>query len=300
MLFTVNQSHCRIIERFGKFNRVVYEGLHLRLPFIEEFRHVSQWLDVANEHGGLDIELSEQLTVAEARECQTKDNVGVTALASVYWKVVDPRRAVYEVDRLPNAVQDVALNALRANIGELELDMILAERTRLNEKIAAQLSDTGKKWGIQFTRTEIREIQTTSETAAAMRQQMEAERRRRASVAVALGEAEAQVRMAEADKQADILRAQGRAEAMRLVTQAESDYLKELAAKVGTDAAARILVAQKVLEGYERVSRNPAHKVFLPNQFTGVLALPADGTHMGTDDPDSPDTPLLPPSLRRR
>lgn len=303
MIFTVNQSNCRVIERLGKFNRVVYEGIHFRLPFIEVFRGVPSWGPVANKNGGRDLELSEQLVVAEARECQTRDNVGVTAHASVYWRIIDPRRAIYEVDRLPEAVKDVALNALRANIGELELDTVLAERSQLNERMAAQLSDTGTKWGIRFTRIEIREIQTTSETAAAMRQQMEAERRRRAQVAEALGQAEAAVKVAEAEKEAEVLRAQGRSEALRLISSAESQYLQALRQHTTPEGAARILVAQKVIDGYTRITANPAHKVFLPASFQGVFALPADegggqsGDGGGGPEPGRP-TAAMPPSRR--
>jgi regulator of protease activity HflC (stomatin/prohibitin superfamily) len=117
-----------------------------------------------------------------------------------------------------------------------------------------------------------------------MRQQMEAERRRRAQVAQAIGEAEAQVRMAEAHKRADVLRAEGRAEALRLQTDAEGAYLQRLSQLVGAENAARILVAQKTLEGFDRITASPANKVFLPNSMAGVLALPES-----TGDPARPE-----------
>jgi regulator of protease activity HflC (stomatin/prohibitin superfamily) len=277
VIFTVSQSHCRVIERFGKFNRVVYEGPHFRIPFMEAFKSVNNWLDVATADGYQSIELTEQLTLAEARGSQTKDNVTVAAAASVYWRIIDPRRAVYEVDNLPNAVQDVALNALRANIGRLELDEVLAERANLNEQIAAQLADTAQKWGIQFTRVEIREISTTDETAAAMRQQMEAERSRRAVVANAEGAAQAEIRVAEADRDAMIFRAQGRATALAMIAEAEANYLAHLSQQVSPELAAQILVAQKYIDGFDRISRNPGDKVFLPNSFPALFDLAGKG-----------------------
>lgn len=271
IIFTVRQSHCRIIERFGKFNRVVYEGPHFRIPFMEGFKRVADWGDVANDEEHFSIELTEQLTLAEARGSQTKDNVTVSAAASVYWRIIDPRRAVYEVDNLPNAVKDVALNALRANIGRLELDQVLAERADLNEQIAAQLADTAQKWGIQFTRVEIREIATTDATAAAMRQQMEAERSKRAQVANAEGAAQAEIRVAEAERDAAILRAQGRATALQMIAESEANYLAHLCQQVPAELAARILIAQKYIDGFDRISRNPADKVFLPNGYPALF-----------------------------
>lgn len=274
LFFTINQSQCAIIERFGKFSRIVYAGLHMRLPLIESFKKVAGWGDVANRENGWLIELAEQLTVADARECQTKDNVTVASKASVYWRINDPKRAVYEVDRLPAAVLDVALNALRANVGTMDLDAVLSERQTLNEKIAAQLTETAQKWGIQFTRVEIREIITTDETAAAMRQQMVAERRRRAAVADAEGQAIAEIKAAEAAKTAAILRAEGLAAALALTSEAEAKYLALLRQQATPDAASQILIAQKFLDGLDKMSKNPAHQVYLPNSFTGLFSMP--------------------------
>lgn len=274
IIFTVNTAQCRVIERFGKFNRVVREGLHFRIPFIESFKSTAHWSG-SERRGGLVIELSEQLTLAEARGSQTKDNVTVTAAASVYWQIVQPEKAVYEVENLPRSVEDVALNALRANIGRMELDQVLSERQELNDRIAAQLVDTANKWGIRFTRIEIREIATNDATATAMRQQMEAERRRRAAVAEAEGDALTELKVAEAERDAMVLRAQGRATALQLVAEAEAAYLSRLMQVTTAENAARIVLAQKYLDGIERISRNPADKVFLPNDFQGLMTLSA-------------------------
>lgn len=146
LIYTIPQSHCVILERFGKFTRIQSQGLRFRIPIVETIRRVDTWGPTANKHGFL-IELTEQQTDTPPRQCHTNDNVPVTANASVYWRITDSRRALYEVDVLPQAVADIALNALRSNIGTLELDAVLSERARLNERIAAQLSETAKKWG---------------------------------------------------------------------------------------------------------------------------------------------------------
>ncbi|MEM9657707.1 MAG: SPFH domain-containing protein, partial [Planctomycetota bacterium] len=176
---------------------------------------------------------------------------------------------------------DIALNALRSNVGTMKLDEVLAERQSLNERIASELSDTARKWGIQFTRVEIQEIQTSEDTSRAMRQQMDAERKRRAIVAEAEGSAEAELRLAEAQKQAAILRAEGVAEALQIAAEAESNYLQRLSEKIGSEQAAAVLVAQRYISGFEVISKNPADKVYLPNSFNAVFNLPAESKSTG-------------------
>lgn len=275
VLFTVPQSHCVSIERFGKFSRIARQGLRFRIPFIESVRILDGWGTVANKQGYF-IELAEQQTDTPPRQCHTKDNVTIEANASVYWRITDPVRALYEVDELPRSVHDLALNALRANIGSLDLDTILSQRQRLNDQIAAQLSATAVKWGVQFTRVEIQELRTSDATEAAMRQQMEAERRQRATIADSEGKAQAEVRTAKAEAEATVLRAKARAMAIRAIAEAEAEYLTRLSESIGAAEASRLLIAQKFLDGLERISQNPADKVFLPNGFQALLSMTAE------------------------
>jgi len=280
LVYVVAQSHCVVIERFGKFSRIQRAGVRFRLPILENVRSLDSWGDTANKDGWV-MELTEQQTDTPSRQCHTKDNVPITANASVYWRITDPRRALYEVDILPQAVADIALNALRSNIGALDLDTVLSERQELNQRIAAQLSETAKKWGILFTRVEIQELKTAENVSTAMLQQMDAERRKRAFISEAEGQAEAKVKLAEAQQQSDILIAQGRAKALALIAKAEGDYLATLAEKGLKQDAVQILLAQKYLDGFEAISKNPADKVFLPNSFKGLFSIATDSGGSG-------------------
>jgi len=272
LIYTVPQSHCVVLERFGKFARIQQQGLRFRLPIFESIRRVdTTWGDTANKKGFL-IELTEQQTDTPPRQCHTQDNVPVTANASVYWRITDPRKALYEVDILPSSISDIALNALRSNIGTLDLDAVLSERAKLNERIASQLSETAQKWGVIFTRVEIQELSTDETVSAAMMQQMDAERRRRAVIADAQGKAKAEVMVAEAEKKAAILRAEGRAKALELLSKAERVYLDTL----GSDAASQLLLAQKYIDGFEVISKKPGDKVFIPNSFHGLFSFPIE------------------------
>lgn len=270
LIYTVPQGHCVVVERFGKFSRVQREGLHMKIPFIERIRRVDTWGPAANKVGVF-LELSEQQTDTPVRQCHTRDNVTVSANASVYWRILDPRRALYEVDNLPKFVADVALNALRARIGMLELDAVLSERQTLNDQISTELAGTAQKWGVQFNRVEIQELSTTSETATAMRQQMEAERRRRAIVAEAEGQARATIQVAEAEREAAVLRAHGQADALALIAEAESAYVGRLRTTMSPEDAVRVLMAQKCLVGFEAISKTPGSKVFLPSSSHALL-----------------------------
>lgn len=284
IFYVIPQSHCVILERFGKFSRVQQAGINFHLPIVEHIRRVDYWGDVANKDGWL-IELTEQQTDTPSRVCHTKDNVPVKANASVYWRIVNSQHAVYEVDNLPRVIGDVALNALRSNIGAMELDMVLSERQTLNENIAEQLAKMEEQWGIRYTRVEIQELTTSGDVSTAMLQQMEAERRRRARIAEAEGQAVYELRVAEAEKKAAILRAEGHAQAMKLLAEAEQEYLRVLSQTITPIAATQLLLAQKVISGFETISQNPAHKVFMPNSFAGLFSFPERPAGMETSLP---------------
>ena len=196
IFFQVPQSHVAVLTRFGKFSRVLEQGLHARIPFLEKIYKVD-W-DIANKRG-VYIELTEQITDTRPKECHTKDNVPVTIDASIYWRITDVVKALFEVDRLPVSLKDSCLNALRAEIGKLSLDQVLSSRKELSEKVAAGLMDVSTKWGIAVSRVEIQELTTSDETAEAMRMEMAAERRRRANVLEAEGLAAAKRTTAEAE-----------------------------------------------------------------------------------------------------
>lgn len=268
-IYTVPENHCVLVMRFRKFARVQHSGLHFRMPFSESLHQVPAWGDHANQRGHF-LALTEQQSDTSPRQCQTRDNVTVSANASIYWRITDPVKACFEVDALPDVIEDVALNSLRSNIGKMELDEVLGSRETLNRRVAHDLKEASEGWGVLIKRAEIQELTIDEHTRRAMTQQMEAERRRRAQIAESEGEAEAAVNVARAEKEAAIHRAEGQAKALREMAEAEAEYLRALKREVSPEDAARILLAEKYIEGFRTISRNPADKVFLPS---GVEAL---------------------------
>ena len=244
-----------------------------KLPVIDQVRDVSDvWGDETNKRGKF-IELTEQIVDTNPRECITRDNAKVTVDCVISWRVSDPIKAVYEVDHLHQSLLQATLNVIRSEIGSRDLDEALATRASLNEAIVAGLVDTLKKWGIQILRVEIQELKTDDQTGKAMLQQLEAERRSRALSSEAQGQAAATIKAATADRESAVQRAEGQAKALNIIASAESAYLETLSKSIGPEEAARILLAQKVIDGFDRISQNPADKVFLPSSMSGILEL---------------------------
>ena len=281
--FKVPQGHCRIVERFNRPTRVHQAGFNIWFPFIDKFKDVSPiWGEHTNGTGsgahqlksgaGTFIELTEQILDTEQRECITKDNAKVIADAVISWRIIDPLKAVYEVDHLHQSLEQAALNILRTEIGASDLDDALQARQSLNEQITSKLAPTVGKWGIQLIRVEVQELKVDGETSKAMLQQLDAERKSRALALEAEGEAKAKVALAKADRDATILRAEGQAKALEIAAAAEKAYLETLTEAIGVEKANRILLASKAIEGYNIISNNPANKVFVPNNASTLIA----------------------------
>lgn len=279
LIYTIPQNHAVIIERLGKFSRIQTAGINFRIPLLEEIRMLnidgSDWGDVANKES-FKIELSEQTLDTPTKKYITKDNANVLTNAVIAFRIVDARRAVYEVDDLPKAVENGALNALRSIIGGLELDDAISKRQQINDLIASQLAELGSKWGVQFMRVEVQEILTDDATSAAMLQQLESERSRRAEIAQAKGRAEAEVTIARAEAEAAKIRAEGQAAAIETMAKADALYARSLYEVMG-EKGSDMLLAQKYISGFEVISRNPAEKVYLPNSFKGILSIGDEG-----------------------
>ncbi len=272
-LFTVPQGHCAIVEMFGKPCSVKQSGLCFYLPFIQQLRDMRPaWGELTNRDGYF-IELREQILDTSPRNCITKDNATMQVNCIIRWRIVDPIKAVYEVEHLHKSLIELVLNEIRSLIGSRNLDEILSSRSEISELVAVAISTTAARWGLNITSIEIKELNTDQDTKEAMMRQMEAERVSRSIALKAEGESTARIRLAESEKKAAILRAEGAAEAIRLAAEAEAVYVAKLAEVIGPEAAARVLMNRQALEGYTTISSNPASTVYLPNNVSGVVDL---------------------------
>lgn len=269
-MFIVPEGHWAIRESFGKFQGILEPGIHKYIPYFEGTKDLSSWGATANKRGFL-IEQSEQQTNTPTRNCQTKDNVTLVANTSIGWKIIDPKKAAYAIDHLPTAISDLALNALRANVGTLNFDEVFSSKNILNQTIKSELHDIVAQWGIELIRVEIQELTYSKEVEKAMIEQMAADRKRKALLSLAEGQSESTLMNANAKAEALLIGANAQAAALHIQTAAETAYLHALIKEVGESAAANILIAQKNRESIERITENPSHKVFLPSQISPSL-----------------------------
>ncbi len=222
---TVAQYERGLIIRLGKYNSMVGAGLHFLMPFVDEM---------------IKVDMRERLINVDPQKVITKDNVTVTVDAVVYYKVVDPMRAEFEVQDFGAACTTLAQTNLRNLIGDRTLDESLVARDAINDNLRAVLDTATNNWGVKVTRVEVQKIDPPHDITEAMSRQMKAERDKRASILESEGIRQSQILQAEGVKQAEILRsegdaqaritrANGEAEAIRLVSTAAETYFKDRA-----------------------------------------------------------------------
>ncbi len=242
-LKVIRQAEVMLVERLGKFHRMLEPGINIIWPFIDRPRRITWRTKVQTARGPVNrnyltdtIDLREQVFDFPEQSVITRDNVVIEVNGLLYYQVTDPKRAVYEVANLPNAIEKLAQTTLRSIIGEMELDATLSNRDTINSKMRAVLDEATDKWGVKVNRVELQDISPPHSVQEAMEKQMRAERDRRAvileaegikasQVLKAEGQRDAQIAEAEGDRRARILRAEGESEGLELVKRA----LKETA-----------------------------------------------------------------------
>ena len=191
----VPQSSVLLIERLGRFHRVAASGLNIIVPFFESPRGVF-WSNV--RPGLTSIDLREQFIDMPPQPVITRDNVSVKVNAVVYFRVMDPRRAIVEVESYHYATSQLAQTTLRSVLGQVDLDDLLSERERLNQQLQQILDQHTDPWGIKVSSVEVKHVDLPPDMQRAMARQAEAEREKRAKIIHAAGELEASEKLAQA------------------------------------------------------------------------------------------------------
>jgi len=266
----VPQKQVKIIERLGKYHRTAEAGLNTIFPFLDSVRET--------------LDLREQITKIEPQNVITRDNVTMEVDAVIYFAVMDPVRAVYEVQNLRWGIEQLTLSALRNVIGAMDLDHTLSSRDTINGQLRTALDAATQQWGIKVMRIELKNITPPEEIRLTMEKQMTAERTRRAVVTTAEGEKssailraegqkQSQIVSAEGSKQAAILAAEGQAEARLRVAQAEAQAIEMITKSLGTTGSpAQYLIAKSYLESLGQIATDADKLVFLPYEAAGVMS----------------------------
>ena len=266
----VPQKQVLIVERLGKFHKAAQAGLNIIIPFLDTVR--------------TSIDLRERITPIEPQPVISRDNVTMSVDAVIYYTIVDPVRAIYEVQNLAWGIEQLTLSALRNVIGALDLDHTLTGRDTINAQLRAALDQSTQQWGVKVIRVELKNINPPEDIKLTMEKQMTAERVRRAVVTAAEGEKSAAILKAEGEKQsrivsaegakqAAILAAEGQAEARLKVAQAEAAAIRVVADSVGTRGSpVQYLIAQRYLESLTAIAQGSNKTVFLPFEAAGTMA----------------------------
>ncbi len=291
----IPQSETRVVERLGKFDRVLSPGINIIWPIIDRAKVVTSRKIVNSTFGGEPIiklssssiiDLREQVYDFPKQTVITKDNVSTQINALLYFQIVDPKKSVYEIDNLPNAIEKLTQTTLRNVIGELELDETLTSRDTINSKLRVVLDDATNKWGVKVNRVELQDITPPDSVRESMEMQMQAERMRRAEILRAEGEKKSvilksegdkasEINNAEAEKTAQILRAEGEAKAKVLQAEAEANAIRlvaEAVAATKTDPASYTLAVRYIETLKEMVSGKDNKTVYLPYEASSLLS----------------------------
>lgn len=235
----INQFEKGVVLRLGKFKSLAEPGLNLILPYIENL---------------ITVDVREKVIQVDPQEVITKDNVTVTVDAVIYYKVIDPVKAEFEVEDFDMAATILAQTNLRNLVGDKLLDETLVARDIINTNLRDVLDEVTHNWGVKITRVEVQKIEPPQEITQAMSLQMKAEREKRASILQSEGIKQSQILEADGKKSAEILRAEGDAQAKILRADAEASAIQKVAAAANkyfdTKAQAwrRMEVASTVLE----------------------------------------------------
>ncbi|MDD3237044.1 MAG: SPFH/Band 7/PHB domain protein [Candidatus Gastranaerophilales bacterium] len=289
----VKQAEVIIIERLGKFEKVLDSGIHFIIPIVEAPRGVF-WKQVAKGADGRNYAYIAERERIDLRECVydfprqnviTKDNVSISINALIYFQIVNPKSAVYEIQNLPEAIEKLTQTTLRNIIGELDLDETLVSRDTINAKLRAILDEASNKWGVKVNRVELQDVIPPADIQAAMEKQMKAERDRRASILEAEGlkksailkaegQKEAEINKAEGDKKAAILRADGNAQARILEADGEKQAIQKIIEAIQSHGQPdKYLIAMKYLETLKGMVEGENNKVvYMPYEASGILS----------------------------
>ena len=252
----VPQSEEHVVERFGKYRTTLSAGVNIVLPFVDSVKHK--------------IIILERQLPDQNVSIITKDNVEVEVVTAVFYRIVDPAKSVYRIQDISRAIATTTESIIRSAGGKLELDDLQTSRDAMSDEILEKLDRAADEWGVDITRTEITDVIVDEITKKAQRQQLNAERDRRATVAKAEGERQ----RVELEADARLYEAQKLAEAERIKADAQA-YAVEVVAKSireNGQAAVDFELAKRQVEALQTVGASGSSKVIImPSDATASL-----------------------------
>ncbi|XP_020832802.1 stomatin-like protein 2, mitochondrial [Phascolarctos cinereus] len=270
----VPQQEAWVVERMGRFHRILEPGLNILIPVLDRIRYVQSLKEIV-------INVPEQSAV-------TLDNVTLQIDGVLYLRIMDPYKASYGVEDPEYAVTQLAQTTMRSELGKLSLDKVFRERESLNASIVDAINQASDYWGIRCLRYEIKDIHVPPRVKESMQMQVEAERRKRATVLESEGTRESAINVAEGKKQAQILaseaekaeqinQAAGEASAVLAKAKAKAEAIRILASALtqqNGDAAASLTVAEQYVSAFSKLAKE-SNTILLPSNPGDVTSMVA-------------------------
>jgi len=289
----VQQAEEVIIERWGKFHRVLKPGLNFIFPFIDTTRGMSWKVSQKGIDGKTysyykivnRIDMRENVYDFPRQNVITKDNATIGINALLYFQIIDAKNAVYAIGNLIEAIEKLTQTNLRNLVGQMVLDETLVSRNKINQELREILDEATTKWGVKINRVELQDIIPPADIQQAMEKQMKAEREKRATILNAEAEREAAINIAEGkkqaaileadgQKQAAILKADGQKQARVLEANGEMEAIKLIIDAISDKGKPdQYLIAMKYIEALKSMTEGKDNKVvYMPYEATGILS----------------------------
>lgn len=275
----VTTGNVFIVERLGQFYKILEPGWHVIIPFLDYVR--------------AKVSTKQQILDIEPQNVITKDNVKISVDNVIFFKVMNARDAIYNIEDYKSGIIYSTITNMRNIIGNMTLDEVLSGRDKINAELLKVVDQITDAYGIKILSVEIKNIIPPEEIRQAMEKQMKAERDKRAMILQAEGEKqsaiaraegekqakiltaeaekEANIRRAEGLKQSQILEAEGRASAIKAIAEAQAEAIALVNRAIIESGTNETVIALKQVEALQEMAKNPANKLILPNETIGAL-----------------------------
>ncbi len=271
-VYVIPQQNAWIVERFGKFNKVLEPGLNFIVPFIDR---------VAYKHSLKEVPLD-----TPSQICITRDNTQLSVDGVLFFQVTDPERASYGTSNYLIAITQLAQTTLRSVIGRMELDKTFEERDAINTQVVQAIDEAALNWGVKVLRYEIKDLTPPAVILQAMQQQITAEREKRAVIAESEGKKQEQINLAngareaaiaksEGEKQSEINIAEGKAQATLTIANATAEALRKIAESTtaqGGDTAVSLKVAERYIDAFSNLAKTN-NTLIVPNNLGDISGM---------------------------
>lgn len=275
----VNTGYLYVVERFGQYYKTLEPGWHFLIPFVDFVRRK--------------ISTKQQILDVPPQSVITKDNVKISVDNVIFYKLLNARDAVYNIEDYRSGIVYSATTNMRNILGNMSLDEILSGRDKINQDLLSIIDEVTDAYGIKILSVEIKNIIPPAEIQEAMEKQMKAERNKRAMILEAEGQRQSQIEKAEGEKQSQILRAEaekqanirraeglkesqlleaeGRAKAIEQIAIAEAEAIRKVNQAIIESGTNETVIALKQVEALKEMANSPANKLILPNETLSSL-----------------------------